>query len=110
MAYKNSSPFEKIFGKHSTQKQVDLLRGIVLKSTKEKAIFILDPFTGSLTTWIVAVLNGRVIVDIDKEKRYLKLPVKRFENLKEYKIRGTGAGKINCSSVQFFYFNARQNT
>ncbi len=94
-------PSEKIFGKHPTQKPLDLLKRIVLASTKEDDI-ILDPFTGSSTTGIVAVTNGRMFIGIDKEKRYLELSVKRFENLNEYKISGAETDEINCSSVQPF--------
>ncbi|GHT04709.1 hypothetical protein AGMMS5026_06640 [Endomicrobiia bacterium] len=95
------NPSEKIFGKHPTQKPLDLLKRIVLAST-EAGDIILDPFTGSSTTGIAAVTNGRMFIGIDKEKRYLELSVKRFENLNEYKIGAAETDKINCSSVQPF--------
>lgn len=72
---------EKIFGKHPTQKPLDLLKRIVLASTK-KGDIILDPFTGSSTTGIAAVLNDRKFVGIDTEKDYLDLSIKRFGELK----------------------------
>lgn len=71
-------PNEKKFGKHPTQKPLDLLRRIVLASTKASDI-VLDPFTGSSTTGIAAALNGRKFIGIDKEKDYLDLSIKRFE-------------------------------
>ncbi len=71
---------EKKFGKHPTQKPLDLLRRIVLSSTK-KGDIVLDPFTGSSTTGLAAVMNGRKFVGIDLEKKYLNLSKKRFNDL-----------------------------
>lgn len=73
-------PSEKIFGKHPTQKPLDLLRRIVLASTK-KGDVVLDPFTGSSTTGIASILNDRKFIGIDLEKKFLELSVKRFEDL-----------------------------
>lgn len=72
--------YEKKFGKHPTQKPEDLLKRIVLASTN-KGDLILDPFTGSSTTGIVAYLLGRNFIGIDTEKKYLDLSIKRFEEL-----------------------------
>ncbi len=72
--------WEKKFGKHPTQKPIDLLKRIVLASTNENNI-ILDPFTGSSTTGLAAILNNRKFVGIDKEKKYLDLSIKRFKDL-----------------------------
>jgi len=71
---------EKKFGKHPTQKPLELLRRIVLASTK-KGDIILDPFTGSSTTGLEAMLNDRKFVGIDLEEKYLELSKKRFEEL-----------------------------
>jgi site-specific DNA-methyltransferase (adenine-specific) len=71
---------EKKFGKHPTQKPLDLLKRIVLASTNSGDI-ILDPFTGSSTTGLAAVLNDRTFIGIDNEKKYLDLSIKRFESL-----------------------------
>jgi len=71
---------EKKFGKHPTQKPEDLLKRIILASTK-KGDLILDPFTGSSTTGIIAYLLGRKFIGIDNEKKYLDLSIKRFEEL-----------------------------
>lgn len=73
-------PTEKTFGKHPTQKPLDLLIRIVLASTN-KGDLILDPFAGSSTTGLAAVLHGRKFVGIDAEKQYLELSVKRFDEL-----------------------------
>jgi len=71
---------EKTFGKHPTQKPIDLLKRIVLASTK-KGDKILDPFTGSSTTGLAAYMYGRDFVGIDNEKKYLDLSIDRFEEL-----------------------------
>jgi len=71
---------EKTFGKHPTQKPIELLKRIVLASTN-KGDLILDPFTGSSTTGLATYLLGRKFIGIDNEKKYLDLSIKRFEEL-----------------------------
>lgn len=73
-------PLEKTFGKHPTQKPVDLLQRIVLSSTN-KGDIVVDPFTGSSTTGIAACFHGRKFIGIDTEKKFLDLSIKRFEEL-----------------------------
>ena len=74
-------PNEKTFGKHPTQKSLDLLKRIVLASTRSGDL-VLDPFTGSSTTGLAAVLFGRSFVGIDREEKYLKLSIQRLKELK----------------------------
>lgn len=71
---------EKKFGKHPTQKPIDLLKRIVLASTKEGDV-VLDPFTGSSTTGIAASAFKRKFIGIDMEKKYLDLSVKRHAEM-----------------------------
>ncbi len=71
---------EKLFGKHPTQKPIDLLRRIILASTN-KGDTVLDPFSGSATTGIAAYEFGRKYIGIDMEKKYLDLSVKRLSSL-----------------------------
>ncbi len=73
-------PWEKKFGKHPTQKPLDLLERIILASTKAGDV-VLDPFTGSSTTGLAAVKHGRKFVGIDKEMEYLDLSRKRYQDL-----------------------------
>jgi site-specific DNA-methyltransferase (adenine-specific) len=68
-------PNEKTYGKHPTQKPLALLRRIVLASTNPGDL-ILDPFTGSSTTGIAAVMEGRQFIGIDTERTYLELSKK----------------------------------
>ena len=73
-------PEEKKYGKHPTQKPLNLLKRIVLASTK-KGDIVLDPFTGSSTTGLAAIANGRKFIGIDTEKKYLDLSIKRIKEL-----------------------------
>ncbi len=72
-------PWEKKFGKHPTQKPHDLLRRIILASTK-KGDIVLDPFAGSSVTGLAANQYGRKFIGIDKEVNYLNLSKKRFKD------------------------------
>ncbi len=76
--------WEKKFGKHPTQKPINLLKRIVLASTNKDNI-VLDPFTGSSTTGLAAIMNNRKFIGIDTEKKYLDLSIKRFKELKNIK-------------------------
>lgn len=78
-------PEEKKFGKHPTQKPLDLLKRIILASTN-KGDLVLDPFAGSSTTGIASIMNGRKFIGVDTEKKYLDLSIKRFENIKNIKL------------------------
>ena len=69
---------EKKFGKHPTQKPVELLKRIILSSTKEGDL-VLDPFCGSSTTGVAAVSLNRKYVGIDLEEDYLQLSEKRLK-------------------------------
>ena len=70
---------EKKFGKHPTQKPVELLKRLILAST-EKDSLVLDPFCGSSTTGIASLLLQRKYVGIDMEDEYLELSKKRLDD------------------------------
>ncbi len=72
---------EKTFGKHPTQKPLDLLERIILASTNEGDL-ILDPFMGSATTGVAALKLGRKFVGIEKEKEFVELAEKRLSAVK----------------------------
>lgn len=76
---------EKLFGKHPTQKPVELLVRIIQASTNEDDV-VLDPFNGSGTTGIACSLLNRKYIGIDNKKEYLDLSIKRFEGIKEEQI------------------------
>ena len=77
-----TKPSEKRCGKHPTQKPLEILERIILASTDENDI-ILDPFSGSGTTGIAAYKLGRNYIGIEREKQYLDLSIKRYEEIKE---------------------------
>ena len=71
---------EKKYGKHPTQKPMQILEKIILASTNEGDL-ILDPFNGSGTTGIVANKLNRKYIGIDLEKDYLDITIRRKENI-----------------------------
>ncbi|MFW9879913.1 MAG: DNA-methyltransferase, partial [Candidatus Thorarchaeota archaeon] len=70
---------EKQFGKHPTQKPLELLNRIISSSSKE-GDWVLDPFVGSGTTGIVCSILNRKFIGIDSNKEYLDIAVKRFKD------------------------------
>ena len=70
---------EKEFGKHPTQKPIQLLNLIIKASTDENDL-ILDPFNGSGTTGVACIKNNRNYIGIEYEKKYCDLSVKRFND------------------------------
>jgi site-specific DNA-methyltransferase (adenine-specific) len=75
-------PGEKRFGRHPTQKPLDLLVRIILASSKEGDL-VLDPFTGSSTTGLACLRTGRRFIGVDSEEKYLDLSVKRYHAFRE---------------------------
>ncbi|MFX0022549.1 MAG: DNA-methyltransferase [Candidatus Hermodarchaeota archaeon] len=70
---------EKEFGKHPTQKPLELLNRIISSSSNE-GDWILDPFIGSGTTGIVSSILNRKFIGIDLNKEYLDIVIKRFKS------------------------------
>jgi site-specific DNA-methyltransferase (adenine-specific) len=70
--------WEKIYGRHPTQKPLELIRRIIL-SNSMRGDLVLDPFSGSGTTGVMAKKLGRNYLGIDIEKDYLDLSIKRIE-------------------------------
>ncbi|MHA2182612.1 MAG: DNA-methyltransferase [Promethearchaeota archaeon] len=73
---------EKKFGKHPTQKPLELLNRIVSASSSEGDL-ILDPFTGSGTTGIVCSILKRKFNGIDSNVEYLDVAIKRFKDIQK---------------------------
>ncbi|HEM56227.1 MAG TPA: site-specific DNA-methyltransferase [Thermodesulfobium narugense] len=65
---------------HSTQKPIELLKRVILTSTKEGDL-ILDPMAGTGTTGYVAKMLKRNFVMIEANKRYVKGIEERVKNL-----------------------------
>ncbi len=79
-AINTPKPWEKKFGKHPTQKPIDLLERIIRASTNEGDV-VLDPFTGSSTTGLAAAKHNRKFIGIDREQEYLDLSQKRYQDM-----------------------------
>lgn len=73
-----TAPSEKTHGRHPTQKPLELLRRIILSNSNKRDL-ILDPFSGSGTTGVIAKKYDRDYVGIDLEKDYLDLSIRRIE-------------------------------
>lgn len=65
-------------GEHPTEKPVRLCRYLVSSITPETAI-ILDPFTGSGTTGVACVEEGRDFIGIERELDYVTIARRRIE-------------------------------
>ena len=72
---------EKTFGKHPTQKPIELLERIILASSNENDL-ILDPFNGSGTTGIASIKLNRRYIGIEKELEFCDITIKRYLDLK----------------------------
>ena len=69
---------EKAHGKHPTQKPEAVLDRIIRASTNPSDV-VLDPFSGSATTGVVALRHGRKYIGIDLSAEYIdKLAVPRL--------------------------------
>ena len=72
-----TSPKEKKYGKHPTQKPLYLLERIIMASTNEGDL-VLDPFCGSSSTGVAAIKLGRYFVGIDNSIEYIELSKNRI--------------------------------
>ena len=72
--------WERIHGKHPTQKPLRLLYR-VMQACTERGYVILDPFAGSCTTGIAANLLGRKFIGIDQNKVFLDYGIRRKQEI-----------------------------
>lgn len=70
---------EKIYGKHPSQKPLNLLKRIIIACTNENDI-VLDPFMGSGTTGVACKLYNRNFIGIENNIEYFKLAKKRLDD------------------------------
>ena len=68
---------EKDFGKHPTQKPVQLLERVIIASTNEGDV-VFDPFSGSSTTGIAAIGLKRKFAGCELESQFIALSLKRL--------------------------------
>lgn len=69
---------EKQFGKHPSQKPTSVLNRIILAGTNEDDI-IIDPFSGTGTTAVVAGQNNRKWIMIEKDESYNQIAQSRID-------------------------------
>jgi site-specific DNA-methyltransferase (adenine-specific) len=72
---------EKKYGKHPTQKPIELLKRVITASTNKNAI-ILDPFCGSGTTGIASkIIGDRKFIGIEFDKKYINVAISRYNDI-----------------------------
>jgi site-specific DNA-methyltransferase (adenine-specific) len=74
---KPPSATEKSFGKHPTQKPVDLIRRCIEACTSE-GDFVFDPFAGSSTTGVAAVSLSRRYCGAERDAQFVQLSLDRL--------------------------------
>ncbi|RXK85045.1 adenine-specific DNA-methyltransferase [Chlorobaculum sp. 24CR] len=72
------------YEEHPTQKPIALLERIILASSNPGDL-VLDPFSGTFTTGVVAQKHNRHFVGIEIEEAYVKIGIRRLEIAREYK-------------------------
>ena len=77
---KPPSAAEKIFGKHPTQKPVELIRRCIEASTNE-GDFVFDPFAGSSSTGVAAISLQRRFCGVEMNDEYIALSIERLSNI-----------------------------
>lgn len=77
---KPPSKVEKQYGKHPTQKPLELLKRCIEAAT-EKGDFIFDPFAGSSTTGVAAALAERRFCGVEQEQEFIKLSIHRLNEV-----------------------------
>ena len=87
------APWEKLCGKHPTQKPLSLLTRIILASTDRNG-WVLDPFAGSSTTGIAANLIGRRFLGIEQEREFAEISRMRRVELENYNVLSEYRSKI----------------
>jgi len=70
---------EKQFGKHPTQKPIALLERIIQASTNSGDL-VFDPFSGSATTGVASIQQGRRFVGCELERNFLSIASDRLKD------------------------------
>ena len=80
------SSLEKEFGKHPTQKPLELLKRILLASSNP-GDWVLDPFMGSGTTGVASVELNRKFIGVELDSQYIETAIKRIKKSTSFKCR-----------------------
>ncbi|OIP77769.1 MAG: site-specific DNA-methyltransferase [Oscillatoriales cyanobacterium CG2_30_44_21] len=73
------SKSEKFYGKHPTQKPIELVARCLRASTNLNDI-VFDPFSGSSTTGVAALSLGRKFIGCEADSEHIKLSIQRLQN------------------------------
>lgn len=65
---------------HPTEKPIELLKHLILNSTKENEI-VLDPFVGCGSTAIACALTGRQFIGYEIDKKYYDVAMSEIEKV-----------------------------
>ncbi len=76
-----TKPSERKYGKHPSQKPLQVVERLVLAGTNEGDL-ILDPFSGTGTTGVAGEKQNRKWVMIEKEESYNRIAQKRLNELR----------------------------
>jgi len=85
---------------HNTQKPEELLRRVILSTTK-KGDIVLDPFFGTGTTGFVAKTLGRQFIGIEKEQEYIEAAQQRLEKAVQVSLEWHEVAEEKVSRVPF---------
>jgi site-specific DNA-methyltransferase (adenine-specific) len=77
----STPPSEKKHGKHPSQKPFELINRLVIGGSNKNDT-IIDPFMGSGTLPVVALITGRKFIAIDNNKGYCNLALNRIRDYK----------------------------
>lgn len=75
---------EKLYGKHPTQKPIELVARCLRASTNLNDI-VFDPFSGSSTTGVAALSLGRKFIGCEADSDHIKLSIQRLQNSMQIK-------------------------
>ena len=75
---------EKLYGKHPTQKPIELVARCLRASTNLNDI-VFDPFSGSSTTGVAALSLGRKFIGCEADSEHIKLSIQRLQNSMQIK-------------------------
>ncbi|MGI6534537.1 MAG: DNA-methyltransferase [Peptococcia bacterium] len=73
---------ERKYGKHPTQKPVQLMEFFIKVLTNEGDT-VLDPFMGSGSTGVAAKKNNRNFIGIEIDDNYFQIATRRIQEVKE---------------------------
>ncbi len=74
----------KEYENHPTQKPIALLERMI-KASSNKGDVVIDPFSGTFTTCVVAKELGRNSIGIELQEEYVKIGLRRLQLAKEFK-------------------------